>query len=90
MQDLKSLHVYAKEVHEKVSKIVDASGITGELLREYWGKYGQYVNMIQTLDTMIGEANTDEAKDSLVNQQVVVYEKWIRYELEFTKRIPRD
>ncbi len=87
LSDINKLKNQANAVHMKVAQIVDLKKVSGERLREYQNKTEQYSNMVQSLDMMLELSTTDEARENILHNQVVDLETWIRFELEFAKKL---
>lgn len=76
-----------ERVHEKISPCFLLPNVDDDLKKEYRNKTAQYRNMLQTLETMKADVETDDAIESLVNQQLAVIKKWVLFEFEIAKRL---
>ncbi|MBP5324687.1 MAG: hypothetical protein J6Y86_04255 [Pseudobutyrivibrio sp.] len=74
------------EVHESVDKIFKTVEVPSMLKNEYNNKVSQYENMYESVETMKSMAQTEEAKESLINQQIEILNVRIKCEVELAKK----
>ena len=74
------------EVHNTVDSIFKTVEVPSMLKNEYNNKVSQYENMYESVETMKAMAETDEAKEALVNQQIEILNVRMKCEVELAKK----
>ena len=74
------------EVHNTVDSIFKTVEVPSMLKNEYNNKVSQYENMYESVETMKAMAETDEAKEALVNQQIEILNVRMKCEVGLAKK----
>lgn len=84
--ELQDLYQNMLQIHGKVDNIFQTVEVPSMLRNEYNNKVSQYENMFESVETMKSIAKTEEAKDSLVNQQIEILKVRIKCEVALAEK----